>query len=84
MERPEKGWRKVERVKVMGAKFDSILSEVASWAKESSKVSVKSESDTEVVLTAEDSDTAERVAKAFNKTGMFTAQVSGSDVSVGY
>lgn len=84
MERPEKGWRKVERVKVMGAKFDSILSEVVSWANESSKVSVKSNSDTEVVLTAEDSDTAERVAKAFNKTGMFTAQVSGSDVSVGY
>jgi hypothetical protein len=84
MESPERGWRKVERIKVMGDKFDSILPEVARWAMEKKGFSVASATATEVTITAESSAQAEKLAKALNKTGLLTAQVSGESVQVNY
>ena len=84
MESPERGWRKVERIKVMGDKFDSILPEVARWATEKEGFSVAAATATEVTITAESSAQAEKLAKALNKTGLLTAQVSGESVQVNY
>ena len=81
MESPERGWRKVERIKVMGDKFDSILPEVARWATEKEGFSVAAATATEVTITAESSAQAEKLAKALNKTGLLTAQVSGESVA---
>jgi hypothetical protein len=78
MESPERGWKKVLQMKVLGEKMPATLPNLVSLAKASSKVSVISESATQVVL--ESSDT--KLVKALKK--VFQVEVSGSTIEVQY
>ena len=78
MESPERGWKKVERMKVLGHKMAATLPNLVSLAKESSKVSVVSESATKIVLESSDSKLAKTLKKAFS------VEVSGNTITVEY
>jgi hypothetical protein len=79
MESPEVGWKKVERMKVMGQKMSATLSNLVLLANESPKVSLVSESATQVVLESSDS---KKLSKALGK--VFSVEVSGDTITVEY
>ena len=78
MESPKRGWKKVERMKVLGQKLAATLPNLVLLANESSKVSVVSESATQVVLKSSD----KKLSKALGK--VFTVEVSGDQITITY
>ena len=78
MESPKRGWKKVERMKVLGQKLAATLPNLVLLANESSKVTVVSESVTEVVLKSSD----KKLSKALGK--VFAVEVSGDQITITY
>lgn len=79
MESPQRGWKKVERLKVLGQKLSATLPNLVSLANESSKLTLVSESATQVVLESKDS---KKLSKALGK--VFSVEVSGDTMTVKY
>tara|TARA_A200000159_G_C7286983_1_gene324015 strand:- start:12 stop:1196 length:1185 start_codon:yes stop_codon:yes gene_type:complete len=79
MESPKRGWKKVERMKVMGQKLPATLHNLVLLANESSKLNLVSESATQVVLESNDT---KKLSKALSK--VFSVEVSGDTMIIEY
>jgi hypothetical protein len=79
MESPKRGWKKVERMKVMGQKLPATLPNLVLLANESSKLNLVSESATQVVLESNDT---KKLSKALSK--VFSVEVSGDTMIIEY